>query len=491
MLNQNKQLSVPLSAGITAAWLLVVFLVQRHHELWLDEAHCWLLAKDSNSLSEFFVNIRYEGHPPLWGLLLFFISRFSSSYEAMQLLHLCFAGGSVFLILRYAPFPLWVKVLLPFTYFFGFEYAVISRNYAGAVFFVLLACTQLSGAKRNYTRIALFLGVAALFHVYAGIIGAALLLLYCALSEKSNGASLRTLIAPWILLALFCGVALCFAKAPADHFFYSLHGEGRLSLNKMGTVLGLTFTSLLHFPDLASGNWWNTNLLFPEHKIAAGLVVLAFACIPLLILRSNKRILLLYITGLALLSGAMLLTPMPLSVRHAGFVGLLFFMCLWLMRAGSASPFTHTQRWMLSAILFVQIAAFVVTSLYEVQRDFSASKSAAAWIEEHYPDAEVAVYPHYSGPALSCYLGERVFYAERKSKGSFALWKAERFQITEEELREELFGFMAQHNLPTMLLVVSNDSDLNPDPPMQARRLIEFTDAAVRAERYIIYELKR
>src|SRR5688572_21418326 len=128
------------------------------HEIWLDEAHHWLLAKDSDSFGELFRNMQYEGHPPLWNILLFGVSRVTDSFVGMQILHLLFAGGTVFLILRYAPLPFWVKVLLPFTYFFGFEYAIIARNYAPAVFFIILACAWSQDVQRNVYRIALVLG---------------------------------------------------------------------------------------------------------------------------------------------------------------------------------------------------------------------------------------------------------------------------------------------------------------------------------------------
>jgi hypothetical protein len=50
---------------------------------------------------------------------------------------------------------------------------------------------------------------------------------------------------------------------------------------------------------------------------------------------------------------------------------------------------------------------------------------------------------------------------------------------------------MAKQNLSRMLLVVSKGSELHPDPPMNAVLLAEFSGSAVRAEHYIIYELRR
>src|SRR5215204_4993221 len=80
------------------------------HELWLDEAQHFLIARDSGSLPELFRNMRYDGHVQLWNYLLFFIVHYISADPlAMQLLHLLIINAAVLLFLRFAPFSLMVK----------------------------------------------------------------------------------------------------------------------------------------------------------------------------------------------------------------------------------------------------------------------------------------------------------------------------------------------------------------------------------------------
>src|SRR4051812_5914996 len=96
-------------AGLTLVFLLLTVTGIFHHEIWLDEAHHWLLAKDSNSPGELFYNARYEGHPALWNMLLFILSRFTGNPLAMQLLNVLIATAGVFLFCRFAPFKMWMK----------------------------------------------------------------------------------------------------------------------------------------------------------------------------------------------------------------------------------------------------------------------------------------------------------------------------------------------------------------------------------------------
>jgi len=101
-----------------------------HHELWGDEIHSWNIAKASGSFFELISNTRYEGHPPVWYIILWTISKFTHDAFAIQVVHLIIAWLVVSVILFYSPFPFIIRILIPFGYFFLFEYSVLSRNYS-------------------------------------------------------------------------------------------------------------------------------------------------------------------------------------------------------------------------------------------------------------------------------------------------------------------------------------------------------------------------
>lgn len=100
------------------------------HEPWYDEAEAWQIARCASVKDILFTIPHYEGHPPLWHLILAIPAKLNLPYElSLSLISLLFSALAVALFLKYAPFPKWVKVFVPFTYFAFYQYSVIARPY--------------------------------------------------------------------------------------------------------------------------------------------------------------------------------------------------------------------------------------------------------------------------------------------------------------------------------------------------------------------------
>lgn len=131
------------------------------HEPFFDEAEAWQIARSVSLRTLFLETTHYEGHPPLWHLILMPLAKAGAPYElSLTLVSLLFMGAAVFLILRYAPFPRLVRLLLPFTYFFFYQYGVISRVYCVMTLaFVLLAMAYRHRNERpgRYVAVLIFL----------------------------------------------------------------------------------------------------------------------------------------------------------------------------------------------------------------------------------------------------------------------------------------------------------------------------------------------
>ena len=82
-------------AGLTAAYALVLAFGLAHHEMWRDELQAWLPARDSADPADLFANLKYEGHPAPWCLLLMPPTGLTASLVAMQALHLVIASTTV------------------------------------------------------------------------------------------------------------------------------------------------------------------------------------------------------------------------------------------------------------------------------------------------------------------------------------------------------------------------------------------------------------
>ena len=125
----NLQWQWPLWCAAAAYIFLLAFNIM-HHEPWVDEAQAWLLARDSSLWELWTKLLRYEGSPGLWHTLLWFCIRLGVPYRGIDLISGAAASAAVWVLLRHAPFPLFLRLLLPFTFFLSYQYAVIARNYA-------------------------------------------------------------------------------------------------------------------------------------------------------------------------------------------------------------------------------------------------------------------------------------------------------------------------------------------------------------------------
>ena len=483
---EKKQITNWPALGITGAWLAVALFVMSKHEIWLDEAQHWLLARDSNSLRDLYANMKYEGHPPLWNLLLFALSAFSDSPDIMQYAHLVFAGATVFLIVRFSPFPFPVKVLLPFTYFLGYEYAIIARNYAPAVFFIVLACVWNTDQKKNLLKVTLALGVAICFHIYAAAIAFPMLMILLwrrRTVSPESGWSLKYMG----ILTIFVLVAGYFLfRVPSDHFMYEFK-SGLFNMNKLGSTLLLPFTSLLHFPELNGTAWWNSNLFLQGPNAWKAIIGVIFWLIPAAVFLKEKSVLAMYLAGTLLLSIVVLISPSFVVVRHAGFIAVLFFVCLWLY---GDQIFSKGSKTVLAIFLVVQLGAYLVTAFKECTQPFSHAKNVAEFIETEYPEMKIAVYPMYIGPPISAYLGQPVFYGQYNSRGSYSDWSRDGFTLQEEDLIAQCKSYMKQEQLDSMVLVGPSDKTYFYIKSPEAQFRAKFDGAAVMPENYNVYVLK-
>lgn len=159
---------------LTVIFLIVCGVFTFEHPLWRDEAQAFLIARDSHSLGELLFNMRYEGHPPLWHVLLFLLTRVTVRPEAMQGLHLLMAGASVYVVARYSPFPWGLKILFAFGYFPFFEYGILTHNYQLFMLLTFVLCALWQHRRFSFLWSGVLLGLLCLTHVFGDILAGGL-----------------------------------------------------------------------------------------------------------------------------------------------------------------------------------------------------------------------------------------------------------------------------------------------------------------------------
>ena len=72
----------------------------------------------------------YEGSPPLWHLLLWGLIRLHLPYAALGAVSLTLVAAGMYIWLRWSPLPAPVRLLVPFAFYYQYQYAVVARSYA-------------------------------------------------------------------------------------------------------------------------------------------------------------------------------------------------------------------------------------------------------------------------------------------------------------------------------------------------------------------------
>ena len=119
--------SVYVPYAVYIVFLLLFFTVSCFHEPWLDEAQAWLIARDASYHDIIFTLPHYEGHPPLWWLILSIPAKLNMPYEmSLTIVSMVISAVSVYLIIFKSPFCAAFRLTLPFTFFiFLLNYKII------------------------------------------------------------------------------------------------------------------------------------------------------------------------------------------------------------------------------------------------------------------------------------------------------------------------------------------------------------------------------
>ena len=148
-------------------YLTFLIWMHAHHEMWRDEVHAWTLARLAHGFGDLVTGDRvYEGHPPLWFWYLHVWTWFVKAAEGIQIATIAAATTAAVLLARFAPFPRYLKVLLLFSYYFGYEYTVISRNYVLGWLLVCLFCAVYHQVRVRYFAAAIAISLLSLTSFY-------------------------------------------------------------------------------------------------------------------------------------------------------------------------------------------------------------------------------------------------------------------------------------------------------------------------------------
>ena len=408
-------------SGLTklALWLVyavAVGITVAHHEPWADEAQAWLIAKNLPFWKMLLGQVRYEGTPGLWHSSLWVLSHIGLPYGSMLWFSWTAAVCSTWFFLTYSPFPLFLRALIPFTFYLCYQFAVVSRSY---VLMPLLVFAAVHLIRIKSTRILLFgliAGLLANCNVFGLFISFGLALVYLwQVRHSLRGKALRDLLYKGVLpYGLLAALAVATAAPPKDmRFLSSTLGE---MLNKHtgpddpshppirldGVILK---QHLLDYVAPLSHSFWFA-------MVTLGVVIWQ---------AGTHRF------PIALLPAAFLILSLELvykAPRHMGLFPLMLFAVLWLVWPDRETPVLQYRiADLLCSGVFVlicipQIAWSVRAVHFDFTQNYSGSRACADFLRKNSAGLTVFGYDYFT-VAVTAYFDGPIF---RNQSAEFWPW---------------------------------------------------------------------
>jgi hypothetical protein len=331
---------------VLAVYALFVSFVSAFHEPWKDETQAWRLAIDSHGLAELVRNARYEGHPLLFHVLLQGVGLLSRSWWAAVALHVIVACVAAWLVLRYAPFTRWQKVLIVFGYWSAYEYSVVVRPYGLGMMLGFAACVAWLRPRRRvgWTVVCLLLlaNTSAMGTMLAMALAAAFAFDWAWPDDPAMQPSARTRATVAVAALAATLVVLYFVARqilpPADAGY---QGEPRATLSLWDVASLPTFELRALFPIVLAddGVQWNRWVLKPDSRYELALVLclsLIMLAIGLLIAARRRVSLIFYLVGT---TGFLVFFTFlfPGFAHHHGFLFVVWVITAWMAWGAPAS----------------------------------------------------------------------------------------------------------------------------------------------------------
>ena len=368
---------------------LLVYIIPRH-EPWSDEAQAWELAKSLSLKDLFGTYIHYEASPGLWHSLLWLLAKAHVSYSGMHWFTATIVLVAMALLTTRAPFPLGLRLLLPFTYFFSFQYAVVARSYALFPVLLFALAWQWPRRRRNPLSVVILIGllgnVSAHGLVVAIGLGLVLAIEYYLLRPEEPGRGRQLLVCSLLLVAML-GFAFWNIAPAADAGWVLIadwHGTQNRMAAKVGSLQPVEPTANVAFVRLRfAGQALERLARVLDHGLAEyHLGLIAWG---LLVWGWIRGRLLRYCLPLVLLWG--FCSVFPFQFYHAGLFWVLFLF-LWWVTTTEEGEQTGVHRpksaWRQKA-LFASVTVCVIFQLiwtarairYDASTPYSPHRDAA------------------------------------------------------------------------------------------------------------------
>lgn len=380
---------------LTAVFFLYIVLLSAisfFHEPWFDEAEAWQIAKCSSIYDLFFIVPHSEGHPPLWYLLLAPFAKNGMPYEfSLSLVNIIFISAAVWILMFKTKLPGLMRLLMPFTYFFFYQYGVISRPYSVMALALMLCAVFYKEKTRKPVRMVFALALLCLSSAYGLAMAAGICVVW--LIEEWNGKNIIVFVKDFVktktffsLLGLLVLAVLILLEVFPDKNATAVSGMTDIK----NTLQNLLYTMFVLPFDATIGSVLTTDKLFFNLQYLAYAPISAIVVTVLILFgkkHRQRRLLFIPLVFMPILFAAI--------IFYAHYVGIItMFLVFWLNicfdtdeppeKLGKYDEILHYIFTAAGCIfIFVQIMWTVMSSAAEITHSYSAGREMAAYIKEN------------------------------------------------------------------------------------------------------------
>lgn len=496
---------------LVSIFLLLGLIGILNHEMWRDELQAWMIAKDSLSLTDLYRNLRYEGHPSLWYIFLYVITRFTDNPLAMQFLHLLIANGTIYVFAKFSPFTKLQKILFTFGYFPFYEYHLISRNYSLGVLLIFLFCHSFTKSRRNYLILSIILAFLANTNVYGLIIAIslAITIIFEKLFSKSSDPINRLSFTNIAILTCSITIAIVQIVPPNDAKFQGIVKQNLTLINHINyflfTILPSVWKSYIHIPNFFDYNFWNTNIFINDDSSKLILVCVCLLSLVLLLsaiaLFNQKPVVLFAYTfgTCSLLWFAY--EKFFGSLRHHGHLFVLFIACVWIStfypesdRAviypikGLSKFLSDRKNTYINILLCIHLLSGVYAYSMDLIHPFSASKEVAKFLSrQQLNDVLIIGSQDNEVSPIAALLNKPIYYLESDRFGSFINWNQKK-KLDFKAAASNKISTLTKQNDKTVLLILSHKLDVK-IPDIYLTEIYNSSQSIAPGETYYLYQV--
>jgi len=479
---------------LTALYSSLVFLGILRHEMWRDEIQAWLIARDSSSIFNLFQNLQHEGHPALWHLMLYPLTRLTHDPFAMQLLHLLIAATGAYVFLRYSPFSRFHRTLFIFGYFPFFEYGIKSRAYALGALLIFGICALFPHRSRYYSLIGILILVLAQTSIFGLIIGCCFLVVLLTdlpwgiRNQKIRKSAILGYavgmlgIAAALLFLLWQRLSVPYSEWGRFFQFQYLRdlycGIERIFFFKFQQILEICFRTELPHLDSILIAIFVLIIILPLIKTPQALIFITLGWSGLLLFFYS-----IYLGG----------------AWHHGHLYLVLWAGLWLAKAYSPintpkpfdkifGAFERSRGAFLTVLLIFQLWGSFQATRKDWRYPYSAAKDAAEFIQANQMEKMLMVGDtDYAASTITGYLNNKIYYPMSDRTGSFIVWDKYRHQLSPDKVIKKAKE-LGRKSAEDVLLILSYR--LEP-APIYLKELKRFDGKVIFSdEKYYLYLLK-